>query len=340
MGAKKRKLIVFPGVIVLVFLAAVFLSKSKSNLVQELRGPKAGARAVFTSADKLLVRSGANEVYTWDWNDLNKWPTVARLNTALLCPMAADKIIYVPNDKPDAIVVTGLKDEKEIKKISLPYGATCKMIAPSADCSFIAALLVRGNENTLAMVGPELELTEVYSVSDEDMNVLKIGISNDGQLIAAAGENNGGRALVVDTRTKKVVFENKVEEIEKLDNVIFSPSSEVVYFGEKVRFIYAFESATGNLLRTFEIPEYPPVPQKKQIISAIDISPDGLLLAASTEPVQRLYIWNAQTGQKNAEFGLPGPVVGDIAFSPNSDRVATSVVVRSTISIWKATGAE
>ena len=331
----KQKLILFPAVIVIVFLAAVFLSQSKSNLVQELRGPKAGARAVFTAADKLLVRSGANEVYTWDWNDLKKWPTVARLNTKIISPMAPDKIVYVPNDKSNSIVVTDLKGAKQIKKIPMPFGVTCKMIVPSADCSFIAVLLVRGNKNTLAMIGPELELKEVYSVSDEDMNVLKVGISNNGQLIAAAGENNGGRALVVDTAKKKVLFKNNIEEIQRLDNVIFSPDTETVFFGEKVRFIYALETATGTLLRTFEIPEYPPVPHKKQIISAIDISPDGGLLAASTEPVQRLYIWDAVTGQRQATFGLPGPVVGDIAFSPNSDRIASSVVVRSTVSIWK-----
>ena len=326
--------ILFPVMIAVVFVTAVFFSRSKSSRVQQLRGPKSGARAVFTSGDKLLVQSGDNEVFAWDWNDLDKWPTVARLKTAVLCPMAPDKLLYLSDDRPDVIVVTDLKGEKQIEKILLPFGAKCKMLVPSADCTFIAVLLERGDENSLAMIDPELKLTEVFSVPDEKIDVLKVGLSNDGRWIAAAGQQKGGCAWVVDTQIKSVIFEKNVDHIDKFDNVIFSPDGSTVYFGEKVRFIYAFKTATGDLLRKFEIPEYPPVPHKKQVISAIDISPDGLLLAANTEPVQKLYLWDAQTGEKKATFGLPGPVVGDMAFSSNSDKIATSVVVRSTISIW------
>ncbi|OQY05652.1 MAG: hypothetical protein B6I25_05350 [Planctomycetales bacterium 4572_13] len=334
---KKQKIILFPAVIVTVFLLAMFISRSKTHLLHSLRGPAAGARGVFTAADKLVVLSGANEVYTWDWNDLNKWPTVARPNAKMLCPMAAGKILYVPNDRPDTIVVTDLKGEKQIKKIPLPFGTECQMLAPSADCSFVAVLLVKNNENKLALIGPELELTEILSVPAETIKIFKTGVSNDGKLIAVAGEKSGGLAIVVNTDTKEVVFRKHLEDISRFDNVIFSPDGEIAYFGERVRFIYAFKIVTGDLLRIFEIPKYPPVPQKKQVISAIDISPDGSRLAASTEPVQRLYIWDAATGQKTTQFGLPGPVVGDIAFSPDSDKIATSVLVRSTVSVWDAT---
>ena len=337
MASKKQKMILFPAVIVGVFLLAIFFSRSRTHLVTSLRGPAAGVAGVFTSADKLVVLSTANEVYAWDWGDLNKWPTVARPKAKILCPMAADKILYVPNDRPDTIVVTDLAGEKQIKKIPLPFGVKCQLLAPSADCSFVAVLLMRDTQSKLALIGPELELTEILSVPDETMKIFKLGVSNNGQLIAAAGEKNGGVALVVSADTKEAVFTKHIEDISRFDNVIFSPDGEIAYFGERVRFIYAFQIETGDLLRKFEIPKYPPVPQKKQVISAIDISPDGSRLAASTEPVQRLYIWDAATGQKTTQFGLPGPVVGDIAFSSDSDKIATSVLVRSTVSVWDAT---
>jgi WD40 repeat protein len=336
MHTKKQKLLI-PAVIVIVFLAAVYFSHSKSRLVQDLRGPKAGVQGVFTYGNKLAVLSGDNEVYAWDWNDLKKWPTVVRLKTTLLCPMATDKIVYVPQDQPDTIVVTDLKGESEIKKIPLRFDSKCNMLIPSADCSFIAVLLMQGEESQLALIGPDLELSEIISITEEDMAVFKIAVSNDGRFIAAAGEKNGGAAIVINTDTREPVFQNHVDGITRFDNVIFSPDGEIVYFGERVRFIYAYKIATGDLLRTYEIPEYPPVPQKKQVISAIDVSPDGRRLAASTEPVQKLYLWNTETGEKTVELGLPGPVVGDIAFSPDSEMIASSVLVRSTISIWKAT---
>ncbi len=332
----KRKLII-PAIILVVFLVAMFLSQSKTNLIQELRGPKAGVRGVFTSAGKLAVLSGQNEVYTWDWSDLRKWPTVARLKTERLCPMAPGRIVYLPNDRPDTVTITDLKGEKEIKQIPLPFGVECEQMIPSADCSCIALLLKQDHKSRLALIDPELQLSEIASVPDEQMEIFKIGVSNDGQFIAAAGEKNGGVAMVFSTDTRKPVFEESIEDILRFDNVIFSPDNKIAYFGERVRFIYAFEMPTGDLLKIYEIPEYPPVPQKKQIISAIDISPDGRVLAASTEPVQKLYLWNTETGEKITEFGLPGPVVGDIAFAPDSARIATSVLVRSTISIWKAT---
>jgi WD40 repeat protein len=336
----KSKKLIIPAVIVVIFLVATFLSQSKTNLLYELRGPKAGVAGVFTSGDKLTVVSGENEVYGWDWNDLKKWPTVARLKTEHLCPLAPDKIVMISTSTPGTLVVTDLAGEEDIKTVPLPFGTTCDMLVPSPDCSHVSLLLERGGQGRLAVLTPDLELSEITTIDKEDMTVFKVGVSNDGRFVAAAGEKDGGVAQVFDTQTKEAVFKKHLKDITRFDNVIFSPDSTTVYFGERVRFIYAFDIATGDLLRTYEIPKYPPVPQKKQVISAIDISPDGSLLAASTEPVQKLYLWNTQTGEKTAEFGLPGPVVGDIAFSPDSEMIATSVIVRSTISIWKTTGAQ
>ncbi|MCD4832123.1 MAG: WD40 repeat domain-containing protein [Anaerohalosphaeraceae bacterium] len=343
MNAKKRK-IIFAVVIVVIILVVMFFSQSKSKLVRQLRGPAAGVSAVFTSADKLVVISRANEAYTWDWNDLKKWPTVAKLNAKILCPMAVDKIVYVPNNKPNVIMVMDLKGEKQIRKITLPFGYNCKMVAPSADCSHIAILLTQKDKNKLAFIGPELKLSEMFLVTDKDFDIFQIAISNDGKHIAACGQKEGGGWFsVIDTDSRDAWGKSSIahnKNFKHYDKLTFSSDSKKLFVSEKVRFIQIYDIESTNLKKTFEIPEYPPVPQKDQIISSIDVSPDGLMLAASTEPVQKLYIWSVETGEKRGESRLPGPVVGDIAFSPASDMIATSILVRSTISVWKTLDAQ
>jgi WD40 repeat protein len=330
----KSKKVIIPAIIITIFLITTFLSQSKTNLAFQLRGPKAGVSGVFTAGDKLLALSGDNEVYAWDWNDLKTWPTVARLKAEQFCPMASDKIVYIPNNMSDTLIITDLKGEKEIKNISLPFGAKCEMMDPSPDCSFIIILLKQGRKSQFAMIGPTLELTEVY-VLDDQMQVFKTGISNDGHFIAAAGEQNGGTGMVIDTHTKEVVFKKHHKDVMRFDNVIFSPDSKTVYFGEKVRFIYAFETATGDLLRTYEMPEYKTGPNEKQYISCITMSPDNKKLLAVTEPASSICFWDTTTGSEISSFSSAGPI-SSVIFSPDAATVAVGCLVDSTVKIYNA----
>ena len=336
MNAKKRK-IVFGVVIVVVVLVVMFFSQSKNDLIRQLRGPAEGVFAVFTSADKLVVISRANEAYTWDWNDLKKWPIVAKLNAEMLCPIVADKIVYVPNGRGDTIMVTDLKGEKQIKKITLPFGVKCKMVAPSADCSHVAVLLKHNDKNKLAFISPELGLSEPFLITDEDFDVFQIAVSNDGRYVAACGIM-GKQAWfnVINTENRQswsAAPNTLLEDYERYDRIIFSPDSRKLFVSERVRFTHMYDAESVDVEKTFEVRKFPVVAQKAQMISSVEVSPDGLMFAASTEPTQRLFLWNINSGEKMSEFSLPGPVVGDFAFSPNSDMVATSIVVRSTISI-------
>ena len=330
-----KKYIIISTVIVAI-VAMMILNNCKSILVRELLGPRAGVNDLYTIDGRLIAVSRGNDVYSWDWADMSSWPQAGKIAADIVTPIAGERLLCVPPGLADTLVITNMKGDKELKSLSLPWGRTCQFLVSSANGRYAAAALIKDKVTELVLVETNpVAIRETVSIP-AGVELCNIAVSNDGKLITAVGSGEGGGfVLVADSQDKKILWQQTITECKKFCNIVFSPDGTTVFAGEELRFIYAFGSLAGRLIRKFEIPKYPIPSNKRQVITAIDISPDGLLITANTEPAGTLFIWNTETGQKRAEFGLPGPVIGDIVFSPDSNMIASGASVRSTISIWK-----
>ncbi len=311
------------------------MNRSRSALVRELRGPASATRSVFTLGNRLAIVSGDNQLYSWDWNDLSKWPIVAKPANELITAIAPDRVIYLPSGNKSALVAADLTTAKEIKRIVLPLKSICSQIIPSANGQFVAINLQQDDQTILALVNSQLNLSNTIKLPEKDLTIFRVAVSNDGKLLAAAGKTKKAWLAVADVNSGQILRQKQIDEFERFDCLAFSPDGKTIYAAEKIRFILAFDISTGEIIKRFEIPIYETPSNQKQNTSAIIVSPDGKILAADTEPARTIWFWDIATGEKIGTICAADKTVSDIAFSPDGSMLASGCLVRPEIRIWK-----
>ncbi len=331
---KRKKTIII--VLVIICFAVLFLvSKSRSNLVRQLQGPIEGCDSIFADGNNLSIVSKNNHIYTWQWDNFKKWPIVAKPNAEAVLPIAGDKIVYVTKSE---LILTDMKAEKELANLSLPYGTECTKIAASSNGKFGIAQLAEKDKLKLMSFNSDFkELPVVFekNANEEKFTLFDFAINNDGSLIAGVGKKDKGWIFVKDIKNDKIFWEKTFDEYGQFTIVKFSPDGKTIYAAEKIRFILVFDLANGDVLRTYEMPEYPTPAHQKQNISTIAISPDGKIFAADTEPACTIWYWDIATGQKINSSSASEFTVSDIAFSADSQFLASGCLVKPEIKIWK-----
>ncbi len=331
---KRKKTIII--VLVIICFAVLFLvSKSRSNLVRQLQGPIEGCDSIFADGNNLSIVSKNNHIYTWQWDNFKKWPIVAKPNAEAVLPIAGDKIVYVTKSE---LILTDMKAEKELANLSLPYGTECTKIAASSNGKFGIAQLAEKDKLKLMSFNSDFkELPVVFekNANEEKFTLFDFAINNDGSLIAGVGKKDKGWIFVKDIKNDKIFWEKTFDEYGQFTIVKFSPDGKTIYAAEKIRFILVFDLANGDVLRTYEMPEYPTPAHQKQNISTIAISPDGKIFAADTEPACTIWYWDIATGQKINSSRASEFTVSDIAFSADSQFLASGCLVKPEIKIWK-----
>jgi WD40 repeat protein len=342
MSKKNRNIIIIAIVCVIILLSA-FYAKSKSDFVRQLQGPVGGTESVLTVDGRLSVISKEKHIYTWQWNDLAVWPVVAKPQAIVAVPLADDKIIFNPSTNLERLIVTNLKADKELASLSLPYGAECKKIktSPNGKFGIISMLLKDGAEKgwfKLAEFDSKLKnLTFVFQkdTSAEKFLINDFDITDDNSIFAGSGEKDKAWVFVKDIKNEKILWEKTFGEYGRFTLLKFSPDGKTLFVTEKVRYIIALDSATGNTIRVYEMPIYNTPANQKQNISCIRVSPDGKILAADTEPACQVWFWDITTGEKTGDISASEFTVSDIAFSPDSKYLATGCLVSPEIKIWK-----
>lgn len=338
---KKRNPIVLFLLALVVIVVVMFIANYTSMLIQELRGPKAGVEKLSTCGDQLIAISRYNDIYTWDWNDLSGWPQIGSVNAQKVVAMSSDRLVWVPAAENDVLVVSNLKGDKELKRLPLGVSGRCKWLEVSQNAEYaVTALAIDDGSDSriqLAAIDPDLtSISQVLTKTIGDKFTLNnIGVSNDGAFVTAVGGKDAGWILVADARSKQILWEQAIDSSSELNNVIFSSNGQIVYASEPGRYIYAFEVATGKLVKQFEMDEYKTPPNNPQTISCIAVSSDGRLLAAATEPASNVWIWDVKSGERILSLSNEGRTVSGISFSPDSSSLAIANLVRSAINIWK-----
>jgi len=327
------------------FVAVVVITivnNYRSPFFRQLNGPLSGTGELASFSDKLAVISRDNEIYVWKWNDLSAWPQVGSVAAQKAAAMDGDSLIWVPKEDSSTLVISNLKGDRIVQKLSLERIKKWKYLETSSNGKYAAIAFepyddVDGGVK-LAVVSPDLTgISEILTENIEGKSKLDgIGISNDGAVIAAVGRKEAGWILAADTRSKKVLWEQTVNSSTELNAVIFSPDGRYIYASEPGRVVYMFETVSGKAVKQFVMDkyEYEASPNNPQTILLLAASPDGRLLAASTEPAQMAYVWDVETGRKIALYGGQNTISG-LSFSPDSSMLVTGILVRSNIYIWK-----
>ncbi|MFA6174999.1 MAG: hypothetical protein WC765_00300 [Phycisphaerae bacterium] len=341
--SKKNRNIVIAVIILAGLLFIMILSNFRGDLVRQLNGPTEGTDNVLTIGDKLFVVSKNNNIFTWQWNDLSVWPTVVKPQAATIMPMANDKIVYNPSIGADELIITNLKAGKKLGGLSLPYGAECKAIKASGNgkLSIVSVNFNQGTQKGLFKLGifdensKEPSFVFQKDTNAENFALYDFAITNNGKLLAGAGEKGKAWVFVSDANSQSIVWEKTFYEYSKFTCAEFSSDGKLLFIAEKIRHILMFDAASGQLLKTFAVDEYQSATYQKQNISCIAVSPDEKILATDTEPVGNIWFWDIQTGKKIASLNVSALTISGIAFSPDSKFLATGCLVRPEIKIWK-----
>jgi len=342
MNSKNKKILII-AIIVTIPVFLMLYANYRSNFVRQLQGPIEGTDSVLTVGNKLAVISKNNHIYIWQWDDLKKWPIVAKVQAEVIVPVNNDKIIYNPSSSPEKLVLTDLKADEQLQNLSLPYGSQCKSIKTSFNgksgiVSIVSKETAIKGLVKLAAFDCDLKILSVVFQKDpkeEDFTLYDCSVTDDANLISGVGKKGTGWIFVKDVKNDKILWEKTFDEYNQFTIVKFSPDGKTLYVAEKVRFIIVFDAITGNVLRTYEQPEYPTPAHQKQNISSIAVSPDGKIFAADTEPARTIWFWDIATGKKINTITASDLTVSDIAFSPDSKYFATGCLVKPEIKIWK-----
>jgi WD40 repeat protein len=339
----KRKKTFFIVLLIVVFFIVFFVSSLRSNLVRQLQGPTEGTDNVLTIDNKIAIVSKNNHVYTWQWNDLSKWPVVAKLQAYKAAPLANDRIVYIPLVNHASLILTDLRADKKLADLSLSYAAESKKIktSPNGRLAVVSVLFEEGQQKGLFKLGlfdsdlKDMSFVFQKDTKAEDFLVYDFDITNDGEFIAGAGEKGQAWIFITDVKNKSILWEKVFSEYSRFTSVKFSPDGKMLFVAEKVRYIVALDSATGQSIKVFEMPLYNTPAHQRQNVCCIAVSPDGRTLAADTEPARIVWFWDIATGKKIGTIYASNLTVSEIAFSPDSKYLSTGCMVSPEIKIWK-----
>jgi len=338
---KKNPTILF----LLAFVAIVismFIANYRSTRVQELNSPKSGVEKMSTFGEQLIVISRDNDIYVWDWNDLSNWTQIGAVEAQKVAAMSSDRLVWVPSGKNDVLVVSNLRGDKELKRLSLGMTRTCKWLQASSNGKYaIAGVEVADGSDgriQLAVIEPDtssISHVATKTLRQEELELQDIGISNDGASVAAVGGKDTGWILVADGHSKEILWEQTIANSSELNNVIFSPDGQTVYASESGRYMYVFESATGKLGNRLAMDKYKTPPNNPQTISCIAVSHDGRLLAAASAPNSKVWVWDVKSGTTIDVMVTGHFWTSGLSFSPDSSLLAIADLTTSPIKIWR-----
>ena len=328
----------------------MFIANYRSVLVHELPSPKGGAEKLSTYGEQLIAISLNNEIYSWVWDNLSERPQISTVKAQKAIAMSSDRLLLIPSAENDLLILSNLKGDKELGRLSLGGDKKCKFLQTSLNGKFAVAALAPApvfrqedaggdSDKQIQLVIIDPNLTSVRPVAtktiEQGLQLNDIGISNDGNLIAAVGGGDKGWLFVAGANDKQLLWEHYVEDCKELNKVVFSPDGKVVYASESGRRVYIFDITAEKLVKRLEMDKYKTPPNNPQTISCIAVSPDGRLLAAASSPASKVWIWDVKSGEKIAIIGTGQFSTCCIAFSPDSSFLAGANLGYDPVKIWR-----
>ena len=317
-----------------IIMAVMFFTNSRSQLAHKLTGPTAGSISLKTTQSKLTAVSRDNNIFSWDWNNIAHRPVITSATSKLSAPLASNQIITVTED--NAIKVININTGRISEEKLLGISNKCRLLSTSNNGKYAVLVLESGiRKYKAALYIPNKNRLSTSATEFDNLQLNSASVSNDGKRIALAGKANKGILIIIDTGTMAVVQQKQIDDTESLKHVIFSPDNQSVYVSQPGRTIKVFDVQTGRMTEKYEMKKYKTPPNNPQTISCVTISKNGDRFAAATEPASNVTVWDTLTKKRISNITNERYTISGIAFSPDASRLATCILVRSSVNVWK-----
>ena len=350
---KSKSPILFVLAAFAIIVALMVIANSREKLLKLLEPSPGGVESLYTSGNQLAVISGEQEIFIWDWNQLDSLPIKAKVNASKLHYLPPDSLIWASVNSPETVIISNLKSGEVNKRLSLGTGVICKFMNRSANGKFIVFATDQNSKSNQAsgavrfsIFDPAFDdrISTIFTIDlEKDKSAInEIAVTDEGDRLVIVGtKNEKGWVGAVDVNDKKLLWQREFETTE-IREVVFSPDGRSLYCGGAGRVLYQLETETGKTRHEYQM-EKAEFDNKKQYIACITVTDNGKYIAACTGPSNLIYIWDAKTNELIEKIGAGekttqgGVVINTLAFSPENDMIAAGdITAIRQIKIFKS----
>ena len=188
-------------------------------------------------------------------------------------------------------------------------------------------MLVDCNTGSL---GPICELTEA-----QEGRLTCMVVSDDGRLVALAGEKTGqGLVVLVNVEQKRMAWAEKIPDLQRIKSLLFSTDSRTIYLRGTDNTVQILDVQTGKILKRLLTQQEIISTARNQNTQTLAVSADGRFMAACIGA--SVFVWNCTTEKMILRISTDHKLVSGLAFSPDSRFLATSDTRQGgVIKIWR-----
>lgn len=341
--SRKSSVLLFVGAFVVIIIV-MFVANQSKDIEVALEMPfNEGVRSLSTYESKLMAVASDGKTFLWDWDKLDQDAVVgqAAFEQALL--LDVDSVISIKQGRPAAVVVSSVNDEKIEKEIRLDSDTDLGVISANRDRSVLVAILAESSDSKdwtdykFYNIGLEDKRAFRINQASDDNSLIQLtdfAVSDDGRLVAGAGEKDRkARLLVIDITGRSILWDKIYDVPDSFASVIFSLDGKNIFAGGNDGALYKINANTGKVINKVQIKEQIEAAHKAVPIQNLAISPNGKLIAVGTTSGFRVLDceFNNEVFSEIGIHKLSGPLV----FSPDSDLIATSDLRQGgEIKIW------
>lgn len=346
---KKRSGVIFFMAAIAAIAVIMMVANRRSLLERELRFPfNNGIARLSTYGNRLVAVCHGQKIYVWDWGNPSGKPQLGSAPYSQAAVVKSDLVVSVELNDPEAIILSGLTDDKKRKEIPVDSGVDRCYLGVNRDSSTVVILLTEdrdksqgGVRHRLLLVDWDTGLTHsVIEITTEEVTSKLIHpvVSDHGLFVILLGEKDGvGWMVLVSTEDRQVVWEKQMPEFRKFCHAAFSPDNKVIYARGSDSTLYKIDTASGKILERL-------LPSKSNkstfghsSVQAVAVSPDGKLVAAII--FQTVFVWECETRRQVFKLEPQHKIESGLVFSPDSRFLATSDARQGgTIKIWRIPG--
>ena len=161
-----------------------------------------------------------------------------------------------------------------------------------------------------------------------------LAVSDDGRSVALVGCAHANSIQILDVQLGVVSWSKQPEGESALNAAAFSRDGKTVYAAGTNGWIYGIDVSSKRTVRKW-LAGRGNKPTYGHRATAVEVSPDGSLLAAGTGPHGQVYVWQIQTGDRLFVIHTDVATVQSLAFSPDSRSLGVSGVAGLGIELWR-----
>jgi len=342
---KKKFPLRFVAVIFLAVIIIMFVANRLSTRQEEIQVPfNNGFASLNTYGSCLAAVTLDDRIYVWDWNDLKQSIRTARVlsdETVLLNNRFA---VSVNKDNPRTLAVINVSTGKVSQEIFLDGEMNKANLGISSDRKTVILLLRHDNESqsiadcrfrSYRADSNNLVFVNEFSFTLPVISRMSLAVSNSGRLAAVCGSiSANGWIALCDVKEQKFLWEKKMPQPEVFFNCVFSPDGKEIYTRGSDSTVYQFDCESGDISRRLSAAKANSSTIKDQNIQSVKIGSDGRLLGAVV--FRMIYIWDTKSGKLVFGETPPHKLVSAIAFSPDSQLLATCDLRQGgAITVWR-----